>query len=807
MGAALVALIPCGRGAFAGDLDSLKNLTLPGLADLPVVVTPAGDDESTDEDVAPEGEFHGDITAGWNFYLKRPPSGYGFGPGGVPLTASQTNSIAQFERYGKIPKGPVVPEANLSYVSGDGHFVMDAHAKDVAQDDQSYKLHLGQPGVHDFQFVWDQIPYLASTSGKTLFNTSNPTNLTVPNAVRSTLQGDSAPWTVSNNTINSNVRQIELKTERDIARVVYGFKPDPAWDFRVSYTHEDKTGTQALGTVMNNPFAGGGAIIVPEPIDYTTQTVSATAQYMGLYGDNKHYNVGFIYTGSLFNNHNQSVTFDNPFRLSAPNPIGSPSNPVGNGDNTGNLGRDSLYPDNYANRFGLTAGVDLPFDSRYMGTVTYNMMRQNQDFIPKTINPTIATTALPATSLHGKINTLLINNVLNTNYTDDLSSTLRYRYYDVNNQTPELLFSDYVIGDGQLNSEDIRSLSAGYTQQDASADVTWRALDWLTLGAGYAWQHYDRTRRDANVTNENSGKVSLDASPLDWLHLRASYLLAYRRYDNYDALTYVGVPMYPPVGAGFTQSPLMRVLDMANRNRQKVQATLEVSTPLEGLTVTPTGSWEQNKYSDGSTSGGDLGLKQDTSWTAGVEVAYAATSDMSIMAGYLHENTNRALVNSDVFACGGVVGNTACNWGSRLHDIVDTVYAGANFQLIPDSLSLRVSYSYSQAIGQTSTYPLGGAGITSNPQYPDVKTYTHALRAKLSYKMDEDMVERLGLVGDVTASLAYTFAYNKMNNWQINNITPYMVNTDPGANKSLYLGAINPNYVAQYIGVTTEIHW
>ena len=862
----MVALMPFGREAFAADLDGLESLTLSGLADLPIVVpaadeapaekktateapakeapiaekktakeapakeapiaeektateapaaeapaaeapateeaapakkeeAPPAEEETAEEETPPKAEFHGDIVAGWNVFIKRPRSGYGFNAGGVPLTASQTNSIARFERFGEVPQGPFLSGVNLGYVSADGQFLADVHARDIAEDDQNYQVRLRQPGVHDFFFEWDQIPYLASTSGKTLFNTSNPAFLTVPNAVRSTLEGDVAPWILSNNTINSNVRQIELKTERDIARVVYGYKPDPAWDFRVSYTHEDKKGTQAFGTVLNG-FSG--ALEIPGPIDYTTHTFGATGQYMGTYGDNKHYNINFAYTGSIFDNHYNSVTYDNPFRLSAP---------ISGVNNTANMGRNGLPPDNYANRYALTAGVDLPFDSRYMGTVTFNQMRQNQDFIPKTINPTIISTPLPATSLHGKIDTLLVNNVLNTNLTGDLTSTLRYRYYDVNNNTPELLFSDYVAYDGQLNTEDIRSLSAGYTQQNAGADLNWRALDWLSLGASYAWEQYDRTRRDADVTNEHTGKVTADASPFDWVRLRASYLLAYRRYDNYDALSYVGIPAYPPTGAGFAQSPLIRKLDMANRDRQKIEASLEFTTPIDGLVITPSGSWEMNKYSDGSSSGGALGLKHDTTWSAGVEVAFAPTTEVSLLAGYLHEDMNRALVNSYTFPCGGVAPTPACDWGSKIHDIIDTVYAGADFQLMPDSLFLKLSYSFSQSIGQTATYPLGAAGITSTPQFPDVKNYTHALRANLRYKMDPDLVQRLGWVGDVTASLNYTLAYNKMNNWQINDITPYMVNTDAGASKSLFLAMFNPNYISHYIGFTTEIHW
>ena len=47
----------------------------------------------------------------------------------------------------------------------------------------------------------------------------------------------------------------------------------------------------------------------------------------------------------------------------------------------------SSYPSNQANGASATAGVDLPFDSRYMGTVAYTNMRQNQQFQPFTLTP------------------------------------------------------------------------------------------------------------------------------------------------------------------------------------------------------------------------------------------------------------------------------------------------------------------------------------------------------------------------------------------------------------------------------------
>ena len=55
------------------------------------------------------------------------------------------------------------------------------------------------------------------------------------------------------------------------------------------------------------------------------------------------------------------------------------------------FGRMSLYPDNNANAVSGTMGADLPWQSRYMGTVSYNMMRQNDAYLPFTSNAVSST--------------------------------------------------------------------------------------------------------------------------------------------------------------------------------------------------------------------------------------------------------------------------------------------------------------------------------------------------------------------------------------------------------------------------------
>ena len=110
----------------------------------------------------------------------------------------------------------------------------------------------------------------------------------------------------------------------------------------------------------------------------------------------------------------------------------------------------TLWPSNSAHGLSATVGADLPLKSRYMGTVSYTWMRQNDAFIPSPYALIFngatpgarcgAIRDLPASSLNGSINTFLSNNVVTTQITPELKSKLFYRYYDFANHTPALLF-------------------------------------------------------------------------------------------------------------------------------------------------------------------------------------------------------------------------------------------------------------------------------------------------------------------------------------------------------------------------------
>src|SRR5207237_8776655 len=143
-----------------------------------------------------------------------------------------------------------------------------------------------------------------------------------------------------------------------------------------------------------------------------------------------------------------------------------------------------------------TPALHRPSRTRYLATVPDNILRQNDPFGPQTVNSACCGPGGPPVlpgSLNGEINTLLVNNVLNTQLTDDLKSTFKFRYYDFDNRTPAIIIPTYVLADVQLKTApDVprRSLQISYIKENASEDLSWRATPWLTLGALGGWERW-----------------------------------------------------------------------------------------------------------------------------------------------------------------------------------------------------------------------------------------------------------------------------------------------------------------------------
>lgn len=792
--------------------------------------------------------FYGGFEVGGRFYAERPPSGFGRAPAPANwLTSQTTDSRAKFEEYGSVRPGLFLDWINLQAGTKDGRYAFDFWGKSVGANNQSYYLDLAKVGEHYLSVGWDEIPHLISTSGKTVFGGVGSSALTVDPALRANLQtnlpnatatgaaGQTARTNIEN-FVNNAATRVNLATQRAKASAAYRYTPNEDVEVKAEYSHEQRTGTRPTaisygwGTTAN-PRATN-VVEVPQPIDDVTQNLAASGEYVGTTPWATRWTSSLKYAGSFYTNNIDRLDVQNPFCISCNVLAGSNRGP--------NTLRLALYPGNQANAVTWNTAVGLPFNSRYVATVQYNRMQQNDAFVSTATNgllPNPVTLAgVPVGSLNGEVNTLLVNNVWNGTFGKDLKLTVKGRHYDVDNRTPSLLLTNYVASDSGRNTAGgagRMSLPLSYTKDNASAELVWRTpVKWASIGGGYYWERWDRKFRDVDVTNEHMGKVWLNADPIDWARVRASVQYSERRYREYNTEELVEAFAGPGNFSEVVSN--MRKFDIANRNRTKAEAFVEF-TPLPNLTVTPNAGLRFDAYPDPVFN--PLGLRKDDSWNAGIELGVKVNNALRLFASYNYEDHEREIAGgsggANIIPLGAGTGcptaaalnptsfiGTNCTWRSDIAQRYHTFMLAADWKAIPNTLEFRVEYLTAFATEANATTPCpslnlgctgGGTGVTTT-QFPDEKNSFQRFNVTGRYIVDPAVVRQLGWNGEVVAKVRYTWERNRADNWAYDTMTPYIPSPDQttdltGAGRSLFLAVFNPNYTAQIVAASLAFRW
>ena len=744
-------------------------------ADMPVKAMPA-------EAPVPYWWFHGEVEAGYRGFLNDPQNGYmtSNGPkvGPTQYPGVQGDSLAKYYEYSDIKPG-LFGNVWLSTGTSDGLYQIDIAGKNIGYDDQQYWLGASKAGQFYFNFLWDQSPHLYSTSAQTIYNVNG--NALTLNPCAAAIHPGAAT------TLAHCVQPTDIGIKRDTAAADARWTPTDPWDIRAEYSHMSRTGTQ-VG--MN---FGGTAVTtqLPKPVDDTTQNYGLNGEYAGTSPWGQRMVLKLAYAGSTFTE-NLGGDF---FTIQSSN-LAQP-----------NGSRQSVWPSNNANGFSGTAALDLPWKSRYVGTINYTMMRQNDSFMP---NSTSTPTVLPYSSLNGAINTLLSYNQITTKITPELTSKLTYRYYNFQNDTPELFFNPTFNRDYTTSSETVNSLSMAYIKQNAGVDLNWRPTKEWNLGAAYGFERYDWTRADVNSTNENSGKIYADWKPFSWATLRASGLVGYRRYDNYDYQNNVGFFQWTCPGAACDPSELYaqsyRQLMISNRDLYKANVSADV-TIVHNVTFTPLVKYLEAKY---DVATGQQGLQDSRKWSAGADLTYVMNPDTSFMVGYMYEWGSSLLYGINCTE-NSTTGAQCVAPATLTNDTttVQTFTAAVRWAAIPQKLDTELRYTASWGTDNMQLYGSGSnftGGVPSQGgQFPANHTFYQRLDATGVYTFDKQQLAQVGWKGGLKAKLQYTWQRNAEDNWANDPLTPYTLIVPASSN--LWMGWDNPNYNIQMLMGSLVASW
>jgi MtrB/PioB family decaheme-associated outer membrane protein len=664
---------------------------------------------------------------------------------------------SQFNEYRDLTPGFFVQrfEANLADLFSKKYF-LNLQTRETLRKDSAYRLAAGQYGRYRIEFKWDDTPHVFTNSATILFVESSPGVFTIPSPTRANLLANPA----SLPQVLAGAPALDSSLARKLGSLTFTYTPTADWTFQLQYSREKQQGFRPLGTTTNT-FAN--LLELPEPIDYRNQQAKASAEYGVDRG-------GFqaSYSTSIFSNEVGALVWDNAFRTT-------------DAAGAGSRGRMALYPDNSAQALDFAGAFNLNSFTRVMASVTPEWMRQNDAFLPMTINSAITgVPQLPASSLNGKKQTLAMNYTLTSRPLPAVELTARYRSYEYSNDSPSLLFSDYVQTDYRLQGLARRSLPYGYNSQHVELDASWQFLKGQSLKLGYDWGKLDRQHRDVAQSTENTGSVGLDLNPKKWINLRASYKHAEREPQLY-LLNQESYPL-----GGDIQFQDMQRFDEAARTQDRADALLQMNAG-DRLTFSASYGTTQDRY-HGTVYG--LSRYKTIDYTA--DLAYQLTSDISVFADYTHEQDR-----SDQRSSANNSSNN--NWESYISDVVHTVGGGISASRLHQKVTLDAFYSLSFAKGNIATRALGSAAIpgfllTTAQNYPETSNRFHQVTVDVRYHLRPN----------VTPKLEYRYERFANTDFQTSPMMPNMVPIDPGTNTSLFLGVTVPGYAVHIVSAALE---
>lgn len=720
-------------------------------------------------------------------------------------------------------------------------YFMDLKLKGGAGANASYDLRGGEYGKWDAAVSFDRLTHNFN-KGTLLLNGAGNGRLTVDSSLQTTLQPleqtrqerggvaltdttgeDAQQQAIIRNTLAAT-DPTTFKLERRNAALAlnYNVKPDvKAW---VGVKNEWREGARLIGAGTYERYAQGAAGIthtedqfvatgmeLAEPIDYLTKTFKAGA---GVY--KKSWLADLEYTLTDFNNNDLSLLWGNPFRssdLGAKSATGTNSNAYDRGRFVN--GQMSLAPSNRTHDISASGSVELPYNSRLTGNISYGLTSQNVLLLPYTLNSGIAgiggapanvtdVAALPTDRFNGEIKTITQSYALTTKVTDSLGASLKYRYYDYANKSDSILFAGYAaFGESYWRTVKndknaaVRNDTASYTRKTTKLGVDYEVSHPLTVDAEAFLDSYDHKAQRIAATNESGAGAGFVYKAGHSASFKGGHKYAHRRVNGYKA----GATAANPEAIGLAN------FNWAERIRNRTDLRADVSLSQK-MSLGVAGQYQSDTYGAGKR----FGFKSQKNLIGGLDAAYEPSEKVSLSASYSRENRKGSTYNGakdDAFNATGALDDSLATdnfnpfnyWKTDIDEDVDTIGLDAVLRPVQDKVDVNFGYSYSEsrmkfdttnqnadaaaAAGYTGAKLANGA---ANKPWPTVLSRLHELRTGCSYKIQKDL----------KVGVNYLFSWYKLKDFA--NTGAYLAGLTPeNTTKFVMTGATRNSYEAHVL--------
>ncbi|MEX0962924.1 MAG: MtrB/PioB family decaheme-associated outer membrane protein [Pseudohongiellaceae bacterium] len=649
-------------------------------------------------------------------------------------------------------------------------------AKNLGLESRSLEAIYQRSGSFSVSLNYDQLPHYQYNDGRTPFNGSG-----------SQLQSLPSDWTGAGSTsgfstLSSSLKQVNIDTRRDRFTGAFDWQLSPLWELMGEVRHEIKEGSETLGAIFGSSGGNPRGSILARPIDY--QIDEAT---VGLSFARQNTQYAVSYTAMQFSNKDKALRFQNPFNNAGWS--------AGANFSDGAIGQIGLEPDNSSSQVSLSGVHRFGKSTRLSASVVSTRLEQDDSYLPYS-SVFAATTPLPRADLGARVDMLVANLNLSTRLNRRSTLRLRYNYRDRDNKTSQEVYQR-IAGDsapqsGLLSSQTRINRLYDTERGKFSADLNYRLSSKAKFFAGYENVETDRSMVDVATTEEDTGFIKLSFTPFPtssgWIKLTRSERDA-SQYDSTVPFVSGHNPDYVATLVGnqlFENDPLLRRFHLSDRERDELSASLNFY-PSDGLSLSLLALLADDAYPDAK-----VGLQKSEKRSFSTDMSYAPAANWSSSIYYSYDEYSNQQAGFGRRGGGNPtpfypesLRDPGNNWSMKSEDLVHTIGAGVDWEIMAGKLDLSLDANYTDAKSKTTPFSSGVAYLP----LPDLNTEITSISLSSKYQLQPGRA----------LSVGYTYGRFKSDDWALDGAG---VNT---LSNILLLGNQSPEYSAHIVQVSLLI--
>jgi MtrB/PioB family decaheme-associated outer membrane protein len=567
-----------------------------------------------------------------------------------------------------------------------GRYV-DVYGERLGLESRSLFIEGGQAGSYRLKLGYDEIQHYRAGDTRTVFLGAGTSEQTLP-----------ADWVLAGTTdgltqLDASLRPFDIGRERRILNLGFETANDSPWQYRANVQR----------TTQEGNFIKGASFIfraaeLAAPVDYETTRFDAGIAYVA-----NQLRLEGAYNLSIFDNGNDALFWENPFT----------------GIFGAQLGQMAAAPDNQFHQFLLSGSWRYSRFVTLAGQLGMGRLEQDDEFLPTTINPNIASPALPRGNLDGEVDTRVANLRATANFTRRLRGRVQLRFDERDNNSPRDPYTQ-VVTDTFLTGTVVNE-PYSYERRSVDASLDQR-FDWVTLSAFAKRKEMERTLQEVHETETDTYRLRARLNPVPDFNLSVEGEWTERTNDLNPAL------LGPQV------NPDLRRFHYADKERESIRVSADYvlfGNVVAGVYV----DIADEEYRDT-----EIGLSDARSESYGLDLSTSIGEHVSLHAFYAIERLDADISGAD--------NNDGASWQAQQQDDYETAGFGVRFDQLPGKwVRADLNLTYATAEGDLTIKKV----TLDAPDFPLLETRRFTLEAIAERAIRDNLDLRLGwLVGRLT---------------------------------------------------------